>query len=55
MHYNDSEDQHHHFSDVKFLNWQQHCDAYGYVITCVKNILNQFVAEICEGDFNAFS
>ena len=54
MHYNDSEDQHDHLSNVKLLHKLQHCDAYDYVITCIKKILSQFVTEICKDYFNAF-
>ena len=43
MHYNDREDQHCHLSDVKLLHWWQHCDAYDYVITYIKNILSQLL------------
>ena len=54
-HYNDREDQHYHLSDVKLLYWQQHCDAYKYVIRNIKNILSQIVSGIYEYDFNVFS
>ena len=32
-----------------------HYNAYDYVITCIKKILSQFAAKMCEDDFDAFS
>ena len=54
-HHTDSEDQRHHHSDAKLLHWQQDCNAYDYAITCIKMIVRQFVAEVCEDNLNAFS
>ena len=48
---NEREDQPHHFSNVKLVTVLR---THDYVITCIKKILSQFIAEMRQDDFNAF-